>query len=621
MTSFSDTSSELAVVLKLRPSRHAPGHISDKLWNSILSLSGFSGFRESPKRLRYLYDGSTYIEEYVELIKESILSVNRSSTLIVDACIDVNNPQLRYCLKSLELALQQLVNEGRLSCGTVLVVTSNRDKESFSLYDDVMEGSLAGWVWILSGDRSVTGEQPPDRVSKIFSRLESLVDPDGVWVAYAHFEANLLRQRGVFIDRAKVGRFYAYRYILDESGFRYVHKLIDRLLERLNREVKYILVDVSSSYWMRNLAKGLSGRELSSEVVIVDGTVTDEIKAGVAEAGENVMLLCGVTYGGGSANRIYKHLELEPSSKHIKVALLCRDLDRNAQDVPTDVDNNVWKIRAFSGGDWYILRSVDIRVLSSDSWQVKVANYLEEIQDLADPPKSNHQSGRFEDVNAVGDRRKVQGINSPLMTEVGMWDLVAALGVGKERIAGTGAVWGRRPGVRYIPGGMKSGAEDCADYGGGSLYGDLDEFDANWLAETMLLAFLDCLKAEDRNQLVIISPKLDHCEGVGASRVLNAMIHYRGVKAIEIDRDDIRSKGSLRGYNLRCADVWSSCQFVIFDEAAVTREMLRAVQNYMVRSSFPARMAGVVFDVGILPHQSMPIPILSLAYWNHISEV
>lgn len=630
MKSTSNCSRNNVFLLKLRPTRSSPGDLTKSLWKRILDDHGLELAEEAFAVQEFLSDTEPHRQQYETDLLRTIHGCGDFQTLIIDACFDPTFRELYPCHECLANVLSRLAHEDDLGNLRIFVLTSLRAKDSSQIFGmaDPKIGALRSNLLVLGGNGQITGTPLESREKELLNALYPYLKQDGNRVLFAHFKSNLLRQRGVFEVKENKDHFYRFRYILDERAFKSVCKLIQQLIENERPEIRTIVVDVSSSFWMRSLAASLQGYLINgTKVIVYDGKpINTRVVKRVRRAERNVMLLSGVTRAGGFARRLCKKFELERCDDYLSVALLCHDANANVGALPGELDNAIWQMRTFAEGvTCHYLLGVEVGQYGSEDWQVKAASSLEEIQDLGEDPTGSFDNQRnavlpFERSIVPKDAR-----HRPLLPEIGLWDLLVELGVGKETLGGALFTWDRNP-VRYMPGGSKVrlASDVAADRNNERcdvLYAKMADFDANWLAEVMINEFLWVTQRSDREELVVVVPKEDSGLGVGAARILEAMIRHRGVKALRLDRKQIASENAvLEGHDAECAAFWSASEFVIFDEATVRRRVLRSVQRFLKASDVRARVAGVVFDVSTDVSKDCELELFSLGRWRHFAE-
>lgn len=605
-----------ARVIKLRPVCRAPGHLGDEDWRFVLAEWGLELEGLIP-RLRYPSNAEwgPFKKWVSSELAEGLDGLSHEDLLVIDACFEEGS-ELNHALAALRSALSATFSAPEpVYRAPVLVLTGCSSDLADDLFDLVSEGGpLHGSVAAMTLQAEVVGSDPSGVLSDLGNSLRPLIDPQGERVSLRRIQANLVRIRGVFehaaasdlyhdaasdlYHAAASDLYFGYRYVLEEEGRYTAAALLNRLITESGTE--YVLVDTSSSPWMRDVARRLVA---PSNLVLTDEDLKEStpFAAEVAQTSKNIMLLCGVTRGGGTARRLCGPLKIDPSAPNlIRVALLC--------SVPEgqESQDGVWKLATFGEGNWHYLLGVPIREFGSEHWMAQLAKQLVEVEDLG-APRSPYDG----DNNTEG---------CPVTT-VGLWGLMAELGADRESKSGTDMSW-RTPAraVRYLPCLWKIDSDD----GGQQKEDRLDDYDANWLAEAVIRRFCRETGRSSRNSIVVVVPgRLSGSDmKSGVEKVVEAMLHTRRVKAIRVPREDLGDpKAGLAERDRLCAELWRSDAFVVFDETAVSLWTIAHLRQFLARNEHPVAVAGALIDAG-WSHRSETVGrFFSLCCWDHIAEV
>ena len=532
--------------------------------------------------------------------------------LVIDACISESEPVLRYCLEGLGEALLKLGLHERVK---VLVVTGCSSASAYEFFDLVgVDGQLHGKVWAMTVDGGLYGRSGEAVFTALASALRPMINPDGDRVCLRRIQANLVRQLGVYKDGVVDSKYFIYRYVLERDGHHDAATLINSYIK--DHEIEHVLIDTTSSYWMKNVAKHIIAP--SGDVIVTSATDVDQraVKR-LGEAQGGILLLCGATRGGATATRLCDEYGLSKNAANLfRVALLC-DAEHGAVD---GADDGVWKRITFGGGDWDYLLNVPIACRESSDWEVQVAYLLDQIGDLGVPPGDATLDGA--EVDDADER------GCPV-AQAGLWHLLARVGAGREANSGADMRWrDRQRAVRYLPrlwaidmDGRHNGPE--ARGSADSVTDRLDYYDANWLAEAIIRRFCKEAKKTDRQNLVVVVPEQRSFGSKSAvEKVLEAMVHTRRVKALKLRRDAIQNDTSkLVGRDRESTELWRSDAFVVFDETAVSLSTIRGIIALLRRSGHSVAAAGALVDVGWPGRAEGIEKFFSLACWDHIAEV
>lgn len=602
-----------AKVVKLRIACRAPGHISDDKWQELLKNVDFKLKSTRIERLRFMAFGVSASQTFQGWICEELEKLEKRELLVVDACIDPNESDFRPCLESLNGALHVAYEKGLLDKKHVLVVVSSSTTGADSLFKSIEKGAtLYGRVAVITAGAEVIGDCGcgANRLSRLSKILKPWIDPDSDHVALRRVRSHLLRERGVFQDTTRGDeRYFAYRYTLEEGGHNSAAKLLESLIKKQG-SIRYVLVDTTSSPWMVKVASCLEALVANEGVQIIKDKDFSQMNSkqqlqliqSLTCAADQTMVLCGVTRSGNTSRRILKKFNIGNFNARINVALLCHryDSDSNNNQDSTDI-NKIWNSTSFSTGTWYYLLPVSVKEYSNSDWQVRAAKRLNEVRDLG------MRIGSDADWEAC--------------SQVGLWDLIASLGVGPETITQV-ENW-RNPSrvVSYIP--RIAETDGDSDNAESSPF-RMDMFDANWLAEALIRRFVkESNECNYRNQLVVVVPEPRASYGSGTDKIVNAMLHTRRVKCLKIARDSFRDAEirSIEGRDKEYCLWWAPDTFVLFDETVVSGGTLEGLQAVLRKTGIKnISIAGTVFDAGWNNDRQYKLSLFSLCQWNHIAE-
>lgn len=601
-------------VVKLRIACRAPGHISDDKWQELLESVDFKLKSTRIERLRFMALGVSSSQTFQGWICEELKKLKKRELLVVDACIDPNEIDFRPCLESLNEALRTAHKDGLLDKKHILVVVSSSTTGADSLFKSIEKGDvLYGRVAVITAGAEVIGDCGCgiNRVLRLSKILKPWIDPDSDHVALRRVQSHLLRERGVFQDTTRGDeRYFAYRYTLEEGGYNSAAKLLESLIKKQG-PIRYVLVDTTSSPWMTGVASCLEAL-VDNDVRIIKDKDLSQMSGSEKKLvdADQTMILCGVTRSGNTSRRVLKKFNIDNFNARINVALLCHSYNPNSNyNNYGDNNSEIWNSTSFSTGSWYYLLPVSVREYSSSDWQVRAAKRLNEVRDLG--------------IMRIGSDSNIEDYWEAC-SRVGLWDLIASLGVGSETITQVENWRDPRRVVSYVPRIAEIAETDTNSNNPESSPFRMDMFDANWLAEALIRRFVkESSECRYRNQLVVVVPEPRNSYGSGTDKIVNAMLHTRRVKCLKIARDSFRDAEirSLEGRDEDYCRWWAPDTFVLFDETVVSGKTLEGLQLVLEKTGVKnISIAGTVFDAGWNNDRHYKLSLFSLCQWNHIAE-
>lgn len=590
-------------ILKLRPVSRAPGHLGDREWISLLAECNLHASRPIT-RLRY--PTNVDFPQYSKWILDELEAGPVSGPVIIDACMSDSGRELELCLESLHKSLSEWIEKDRIDV-RVLIVTGLNGRRPSPIFELVDDGPWHGAAWVLTTDGTIHGaEGGPFR--DVVARLRPLIDPNGDHVSLRRIRANLLRIRGVYRDVTAPGKYFGYKYMLDTDAHGVLAELIKRYV--LDRNIQIILVDKSSSTWMSGVQDHLEIALLHQDTeIFAADLLTSDDRDTVCASGKNVLILCGATISGGTANRLCARLSLAPDSKRIhRMAILC-DLQRQREQQDQHLrrgGGDVWGTADMDGRRWSFLLSVPFVSYRGDNWRVRAAGMLNEIGDLSATQRAEPDLVLDDNTAACP------------ATQIGLWDLLHEVGeIAENEGSDLSEFEWREPkrAVRYLP--------NFSNLDPATTEDEFSDYDANWLAEAVIRRFCQLTGTTARRDLVVLAPESRNgVEGGSAvEKVLDAMLHTRRVRAIRVPRESIYGGLPLRGRDADYARRWDCASFVAFDETTASMRTLQGLAEVIGSSGGELVASASLVDVGWPGRETYGGHYFALCRWQHLAEV
>jgi hypothetical protein len=403
-------------------------------------------------------------------------------------------------------------------------------------------------------------------------------------------EHAILRHRGVFRSRGsgRVSNYVFYYEALPKASSRFQKCLVDALTAV---RPDLVLFDASTSgAWFASMVSAacvqlqtthsatLTSVEISQWIAYQEGALQEpqrsRVEAAVAVLSRPGSTLAMVVPAYASGRSLTRALEIVDSPDLRRCTAIAVFADTAASLRPSRLPGMAGVARRPYGGqsmEVHCMHQVELRTIDRDDWLVAAAEVLNEVRDL---PVANVDHG------AIG--------------RTAFWSLYSDCGVDVERVP----AGGRLP-KRYFP--------DLAR---------LDDWDAHWLAEALVVNILTRLPRSNRAALLVVIPD----EVNGTQSISHALLEKCRIAVLPIPRamiegDELVTQAILDKLRLHTADT-----IAVLDESTVTHGTLAKLSR-VVESGIRIRpdLIGTVIDVSMSP-PDLGIPYFSLTNWAALAE-
>lgn len=582
-----------ANLLKYEVYYNSHGGIDKATWGQLLQDAKIATLDDS-RTLRYPSNGR--VDNFDIDVMDCLKALSACELLLIDLAIPTAN--IRHPLEALRIALNKFFAQEIPNLPAIIVVipTTLLELDAF-FYDIDTDGPLHGKVCALISTGEIKGKitrVTQQELPVLSDSIKPIINEEGTWKAYQQIRAHLLRRRGVFIDKSpeKQNLFYRFQYIIEPDAYGAILKLVISLAKEV--DPSSIIVDTTSSFWMKEIANRL--KSLGEYQVIVRNAcddLTDEESTDLesdSHLGDRPLILCGVTSKGGIAERIIQTMALNPQTCDIhRAAIICDVKEKTPDDKRVDF-SRIWRTTDLEKGTWNYLIPAEIDTLHKDSWQVRAAENLGEITDLG----VDNSSIQIE----LLKRMEPSSQGFPL-SNVGLWDILSSVPIEKE----------------FLP---QSSHRQERDLQMLPKLSAINPFDANWLAEIAILRFLRLLGQDSpsRRTLTIIVPKSPSSTSTAAELVLDAMLKTRDVKGLLIRRETLfNDQSPLDSSKQRDIKLWNEDKFLLFDESSISLGTMSSLKELLSECKVTVFAYGTIFDVLIPIREEVNLQNFALFRW------